>query len=82
MNRLQVIIETYEKKKLHPFKPTREFFKSIEIGHRRFYQLVRNEVSLTFSEMQRLSEYFNVGIWELHDSTMTNPPKNIQEANQ
>lgn len=68
-NRLEAIITDYENRIKTNFKPTRDFFKHIGIGHRRFYQLIRNEVSLTFSEMHSLAKFFNVHIFELHECT-------------
>lgn len=70
-NRLEAIIMDYEIKLSCTFKPTRIFFKKIGIGHRRFYQLVRNEVSPTFQEMIHLAAYFDVSVWEFHESTMS-----------
>jgi len=69
-NRLRLIIETHELVRKTPFKPTHEFYKFIEIGKRRFYQLIRNEKPLQFDEMQRLSDYFGVHILELHECTI------------
>lgn len=69
-NRLEAIISDYESNLNFTFKPTRKFFKDIGIGHRRFYQLVRNEVSPTFEEMCALANYFGVHIWELHEKTI------------
>ncbi len=69
-NRLQTLIEEQEKTTLSTFKPTLDFFKHIGIGRKRFHQLIRNEVSPTFSEMHALADYFGVKIWELHDTTL------------
>ena len=69
-NRLKTILEAYEKDRKTPFKPNRAFFTHIGIGSRRFWQLVRNEKSLLFDEMQSLSKYFSVHILELHEDTM------------
>lgn len=70
-NRLQTIIEENEKANFSNFKPNLEFFKHIGIGRKRFHQLVRNEVSPTFQEMIHLAAYFDVSVWELHESTMS-----------
>ena len=70
MNRINEIIKANEEQTKTSFKPTLDFFKFIGIGRKRFYQIVRNEVSPTFEEMQRLSDYFNVDILELHESTI------------
>lgn len=70
MNRINTIIKENEEATKTSFKPTLDFFKFIGIGRRRFYQLVRNEVSPTFLEMQRLSDYFGVHILELHECTI------------
>ncbi len=78
-NRLEAIIMDYESRIKTNFKPTRDFFKYIGIGHRRFYQLIRNEVSLTFSEMHSLANFFGVHILELHECTtkyISNEPTN------
>ena len=75
MNRLNDIINSHEEQQKTKFKPTREFFKHLKIGHRRFYQLVRNEVSPTFAEMQRLADYFGIHILELHDTTIQYLPR-------
>ncbi len=70
MNRLNDIIAAYEEKQNISFKPTRKFFKQLKIGHRRFYQLIRNEKPMQFDEMQSLSEYFKINILELHEDTI------------
>ncbi|WP_375561225.1 hypothetical protein ACE193_01340 [Bernardetia sp. OM2101] len=69
-NRLKEIIRSYEKDRKTEFKPNRSFYSFIQIGSRRFHQLIRNEKPLQFDEMQRLSEYFGVHILELHESTV------------
>lgn len=74
-NRLQTIVQAYEQDRKTPFKPNRAFFSHIGIGSRRFYQLIRNEKSLMIDEMQRLADYFNVHILELHDTTIKFLPK-------
>ena len=75
-NRLKEIIEHYEKDRKTEFKPNRSFYSHIKIGSRRFHQLIRNEKSLMFDEMQRLSDYFDVHILELHESTKKYLPLN------
>lgn len=75
MNRINKIIKANEEQTKTTFKPTLDFFKLIGIGRKRFYQLVRNEVSPTFAEMQRLAEYFNIHILELHDTTIQYLPR-------
>lgn len=69
-NRLNIVINDYEAEKKTPFKPSHAFYKFIKIGKRRFHQLMRNEKPLMFDEMQRLSDYFDVHILELHESTI------------
>ncbi len=69
-NKLSQIIESKESKENNVFKPNRQFFKDVEIGQKRFWQLVRNEKNLTILEMKRLSTYFGVHILELHDFTI------------
>ena len=69
-NRLDAIIKKNEEQTKQNFSPTLDFFKHIGIGRRRFRQIVRNEVSPTFSEMQILADYFGVHILELHESTV------------
>ncbi len=75
MNRINEIIKANEEQTKTTFKPTLDFFKFIGIGRKRFYQLVRNEVSPTFAEMQKLAEYFGIHILELHDSTIEYLPR-------
>ena len=41
-NRLSSIIKIQEEQTCVPFKPRRSFFKSVGIGQKRFWQLVRN----------------------------------------
>ena len=69
-NNLSQIIKIKESKENNDFKPNRQFFKDVGIGQKRFWQLVRNEKSLLFDEMQSLSKYFSVHILELHEDTM------------
>ena len=70
-NRLEVVINEYCKNHhLNKFKPNRAFFLHIGIGQKRFWQLVRNEVEMTFGEMNRLSEYFDTPLSELHTVTV------------
>lgn len=68
-NNLEKIIAEHERKAQRPFKCSHDFYRFIGIGKRRFWQLVRNEKNLTFLEVKRLSEYFGVHFWELHDFT-------------
>lgn len=77
INRLNIVINDYEAEKKTPFKPSHEFCKFIGIGKRRFHQLIRNEKPLMFDEMQRLSEYFDVHILELHECTIKFLPKEL-----
>ena len=69
-NRLALIVAEFElQRKLH-FKPTLDFFKHIKIGRKRYHQLLRNEVDITFQEMIRLADYFDVDVLELHERTL------------
>ncbi len=81
-NNLSKIIKIKEGEENVSFKPSRQFYKEIEIGQKRFWQLVRNEKNLTLLEIKRLSEYFGVHIWELHDFTMKYIPKGIAKIKQ
>jgi len=66
MNKISILInELIEKRFLITFKPTREFYKTVGIGQRRFQLLKSNKVSPTFEEMQKLSNYFDVPYTEL-----------------
>lgn len=47
------------------FKPTREFYKQIGIGHRRFGQLKRGEVSPTIEEIKTVADFFDVKLSDL-----------------
>ena len=82
-NRLEEIIKEKEKTTFTHFKPTRDFFKKVGIGQKRFHQLVRNEVSMTFQEMIHLAAYFDItNVRELHHDTLDKEAhaKAIQKA--
>jgi hypothetical protein len=61
-NRLSSIIKNQEEQTCVPFKPRRSFFKSVGIGQKRFWQLVRNEQVPNVSEWIILSAFFNIEI--------------------
>ena len=66
MNKISILInELIEEKFLITFKPTREFYKKVGIGQKRFQMLRENKTSPTFEEMQKLSEYFNIPYTQL-----------------
>lgn len=65
MNKVNYFIEEIEKKYLICFKPTRQFYKKIMIGQRRWHQLLRDEVSPTIKELRELSKYFDIPLNEL-----------------
>jgi hypothetical protein len=44
------------------FRPTREFFKRVEIGQKRFWQLYRGEKNITETEYRALARE-----WKLHE---------------
>ncbi len=69
-NRLALIVAEFElQRKLH-FKPNLDFFKYIKIGRKRYHKLLRNEADITFQEMRRLADYFDVDVLELHERTL------------
>ena len=65
-NRLASILSEYEKRIKTAFKPNRDFYRTVDIGQKRFWQLVRNKADMTYGEMLRLSAFFQVEMAELH----------------
>lgn len=53
------IIES-EESEFFKFRPTREFYKMVGIGQKRWGQIIRNEVRLTIPEMLALAKFFNI----------------------
>ena len=45
--------------------PTTEFFKTIQIGKKRWGQLMRGEKSPTIYELQSIASFFNIKITDL-----------------
>lgn len=50
------------------FKPNRQFYKTIGIRQKRFWQIVREEVDPTVKEFKKIADYFNVDFKTLIDS--------------
>lgn len=46
-------------------RPSRDFYNSLNIRQKRFWQLVKGEKSPTMEELEAISDYFNVDISEL-----------------
>ena len=64
MNKIANLIQEKENSNFK-FMPDMNFYKQIEIGRKRWGQLLRNEKSPTLEELQRIANYFNVSITEL-----------------
>lgn len=59
MTTVKQIIESKESE-FFKFKPTRDFYKMVGIGQKRWGKIIRDEVPLTIPEMLALSKYFGV----------------------
>lgn len=69
MNILSNLIkEKIENKFKIVFKPTREFYKTVGIGQKRWQQLLMDKVSPTIDELKSIASYFEVPITELFDN--------------
>jgi len=60
MNKIQYYIKEIEKNFLINFKPTRDFYKKVGIGQKRFGMLLKNETSATIDELENLKSYFGL----------------------
>jgi len=60
MNKIDFYIKEIEKNLSISFKPTREFYKRLGIGQKRFGMLLKNETSPTVTELQSLKDYFGL----------------------
>jgi len=58
MNNILVFITQIERKFKIAFKPTREFYKSLGIGQRRWSLLLKNEKQPDLKELESLASYF------------------------
>ncbi len=79
-NRLALVVAEFELKEKLTFKPTLAFFEHLEIGRKRFHQLMRNDRDITFQEMQRLAQYFKVNVLELHERTLPLLEMTVEKA--
>ena len=50
---------------LFTFRPKTELYSVLNIGQKRFGQLLRNEKQPTLDELQRIADYFNVMVNDL-----------------
>jgi len=64
MNKIAKVIKTKENEGFR-FRPTNEFYIKINIGRKRFGQLLRNEKPADLSELERIANYFNVNVKDL-----------------
>ena len=59
MNKIESIIKGMETDILK-FKPEKSFYKQINIGQKRFWQILRNEQQPTLDELERIAKALNV----------------------
>lgn len=57
---LKTVIQDYEAGNKSKFRPTKDFYESMEINRIRFWQLVKGKKELSLSEAERLSNFFGV----------------------
>jgi hypothetical protein len=62
---LKRTIRSFESKNMSDFKPSRKFYETVNIGQKRFGQLVRGDASPKVIELRRLSEFFNCDLMDL-----------------
>jgi len=60
MNKIVFYIHEIENKYFIKFVPTKEFYKRLGIGQKRFTLLKENKESPTLTEMQKLKDYFGL----------------------
>jgi len=60
INKIHDLINKHEELHKLSFTPSRVFYESIEIGRKRFWQIVRNEKQPTLIELKSIADYFNV----------------------
>ena len=65
MNNLSFFIEKWEAEKKIRFTPTKDFYKSVGVGQRRFGQLYRNECDPKVSELKKIAQFFGINYYEL-----------------
>ena len=64
MNKIANLIQEKENSNFK-FIPDANFYKHIEIGRKRWGQILRNEKSPTLEELKRIAIYFNVELFDL-----------------
>jgi hypothetical protein len=47
------------------FSPSNEFYRNIQIGKKRFWQLIREEKPANTDELHRIARYFEVSVKDL-----------------
>ncbi|MPR32384.1 hypothetical protein [Salmonirosea aquatica] len=57
---LKTVIQDYEAGTKSKFRPTKDFYESMEINRIRFWQLVKGKQEPKASEILALSKFFNV----------------------
>ena len=59
-NNLFTVVKNHELANKIVFKPSKDFYNSMNIGQKRFWQLVRSEACPTLEEACLLASFFNV----------------------
>lgn len=66
MNKISEIIGKLEKPNF-PFRPNKQFYKEIEIGHKRFWAVYKKKSNPSIEEVQKIANYFNFNPNDLID---------------
>jgi len=65
MNKILDFIKKIESKYFITFKPTKDFYKHVGIGQKRWKMILNNDVPINSNEIEKLSDYFEVPANEL-----------------
>ncbi len=65
MSKISEIIKQFERPNF-PFKPEKDFYKSIGLSKKRFWQIYKGEAeNVQVIELQRIAQFFNLDFKEL-----------------
>lgn len=64
MNKISKAINRMEKPNF-PFKPDKDFYKSLGINRKRFWAIFRNETQPKLDELNAIASYFHLNVKDL-----------------
>jgi len=77
MNKILDNVIAFEERFLIIHKPTRQFFRKVGIGQKRWRMLLRKQADPAAGEIERLAKYFGVKPSDIYEFKTTETPKNV-----